>query len=56
MYFRAICSLRTGQSKLEWNVFIVVTPLAWTTQSVNCHIDIKVMFYVLINSFSNTIS
>ena len=52
MYFWAICSLRTGQSKLErYMAFNVasghITILAWTAQSVNCHIALKVMFYLL---------
>jgi len=55
MYFRAICSLRTVQSKLEQYIalnfrFMPYTILAWTAQSVSCHIALKVMFYLLINT------
>jgi len=50
MYFRAICNLRTGQSKLEWYMTLCFGPytiLAWTVQSVNLHIALKAMYCLL---------
>ena len=38
------CTLQTGQLR-----FGPYTILAWTAQSVNCHIALKAMFYLLIN-------
>ena len=39
------CTLQTGQLR-----FGPYTILAWTAQSVNCHIALKAMFYLLTNT------
>ena len=56
MYFRAICRLRTGQSKLERNMARSEAILALTDQSVNCHIALKVMFYLLNSIYSTCLT
>ena len=51
MAFRSICSLRTGPSELEWYMALSeYTILAQTAQSVNLHMDLKAMFYLLITN------
>jgi len=46
MYFRAICSLRPGQCKLERNMAHSEAQSS-IAQSVNCHIALIAMFYLL---------
>ena len=50
--FRAIYSLRTGTIYRPQLWSMPYTILAWTAQYVNCHIALKAMFYLLINTQS----
>jgi len=45
------CTLQTGQLR-----FGPYTILAWTAQSVNCHIALKAMFYLLITHATMTLA
>lgn len=53
MAFQFICDLWTGQSRLEWYIYRPqlhaepYTILAWTAQSINLHMDLNAMFYLL---------